>query len=280
MKKHIKNLTLFLVLSLGAHAPLSAVQETQVPAKSSRWLWPAAYIFGVIACTGIAWWTLSWRNKKKSDQEKLNEQINKNKRNQRRQFKESNLPIRPIPIIGAYEYIKTQPLNYDQAMTKFHHNYEKLVWISKNFSSIHEDNVNNMANKDEGNTALHLASRGGCENMVATLIQKKADVNMQNVVCETPLHELARRGIDHYSVEKIAKLLINNKADINAQNSFSHSPLQVAEICKNNTMIQVLQQAGASVRPISRDEVKRPETPTLCTSTSLHTPSCNEQTLL
>jgi ankyrin repeat protein len=81
----------------------------------------------------------------------------------------------------------------------------------------------NVWSKEDGNTALHLASKANFPEAAHKLISKNADVNCSNFNGNTPLHLATENGnID------CLKFLIENSADVNAKNFRGLSPLHFA----------------------------------------------------
>ena len=87
--------------------------------------------------------------------------------------------------------------------------------------------VSNIINeKYDGFTALHLACNGGLEDIVNSLLEKKADVNSQDKFGYLPQHWAAQKGYVN-----IVNSLIENNADVDRPTSNGLTMLHLA--CKN-----------------------------------------------
>lgn len=101
-----------------------------------------------------------------------------------------------------------------------------------------------------GDTALHIATRVGCEESVAALLDQKVDVNARNEDGDTPLH--------FAQTAAIAKLLLDNGASANIHNEpsqwrngclcGSQTPLHVASDFGRDEVVSVLVQYGANAK--------------------------------
>lgn len=127
----------------------------------------------------------------------------------------------------------------------------------------------------EGNSLLHLAVREGNVDIIKYLASEGANVNIRNIVDETPLHiaanlgnldvviQLISNGADinikdsigntplHDAVEndqiQIVKYLISQEAEINTQNNGHQSPLHEAVVFDKVEMSKFLISKGAKV---------------------------------
>jgi ankyrin repeat protein len=96
--------------------------------------------------------------------------------------------------------------------------------------------VINSARQD-GVTPLFIAVQDGQQDVVALLLEKGADVNMQaRVGGVTLLHIGAYRGD-----EKIVALLLQHGADKNARMSSGERPVDLAETQGHQTLIPLLE---------------------------------------
>ncbi|MDR2831635.1 MAG: ankyrin repeat domain-containing protein [Rickettsiales bacterium] len=111
---------------------------------------------------------------------------------------------------------------------------EKLTsWRKSEFS------LNYQFDSDIG-TLLHIAARNNYVNIIKSLKDKGADINIQNERGNTPLHEAVESGC-----KEVVQSLIENGADVNAKTERSEdTPLHFA---RNAEMIELLIKNGASV---------------------------------
>jgi ankyrin repeat protein len=141
-----------------------------------------------------------------------------------------------------------------------------------------DPNIINAVTSD-GDTPLHIASKGKSGAMVRFLLTKGADVNAVNASGYTPLHyatefsssntasmkELLGRGADvnaintttgytplHYASSSAAnkanmKLLIDRRANVNAVDLSGNTPLHVASSTANLANMKLLIAEGASI---------------------------------
>ena len=105
------------------------------------------------------------------------------------------------------------------------------------------DNDKNLLNsKDQsGKTPLHFASQYGHFDMVKILIERGAEVNVENNNGETPLHYASA-----YGQENVAEFLISNGAELEYR-SWRHgdTPAHAAAIGGHVEMVSFLDQKGA-----------------------------------
>lgn len=77
------------------------------------------------------------------------------------------------------------------------------------------------------------------EKQILHLIQKKADIKLQDVKGNTALHLAAKMGI-----EKVVIELINLKADLNIKNKAGNTPADVAVLSFNSTIANLISTKG------------------------------------
>ena len=96
---------------------------------------------------------------------------------------------------------------------------------------------------NEGITALHACVINNQENILASLLQKGADVNVTDTSTQaTPLHLAAL-----YGRNKIAELLIQKGANINAMMKFRFTPLLVAAQFNQSQIVELLLDKKANI---------------------------------
>ena len=93
------------------------------------------------------------------------------------------------------------------------------------------------------------AARGGDKERVLRLIREGADVNVKNLLGETPLH-LASRHDGHV---KVVKLLLEKGLDVNVTNSSGHTPLHIASSYSKVDLVKLLLEKGADVNANDND---------------------------
>ncbi|XP_019647742.1 PREDICTED: death-associated protein kinase 1-like [Branchiostoma belcheri] len=86
-----------------------------------------------------------------------------------------------------------------------------------------------------GDTALHVACRGGHDEVVELLIKNQADLNVTNQNGDTGLHVACRVDYD-----KVVELLIRNRADLLMTNKKGDTGLHVACRRGNVKLVQLL----------------------------------------
>ena len=101
---------------------------------------------------------------------------------------------------------------------------------------------------DEGNTPLHAAVENGHEEVVAILIDAKADVNSVSETSGTPLHIAAREGL-----ERMVFILLEFKADSNLQDERGTTPLHEAAGLGLTTVTMALMDANADPKAQDKD---------------------------
>ncbi len=104
-------------------------------------------------------------------------------------------------------------------------NYETLtkerVSGKLSFASI----LNVHGQNEHGETPLHIASNQGQIELVASLIERGAELNTSSNLGYTALHYAANR-----CYEEIVRMLINNGANVNSESNFGYTPLHYTVI--------------------------------------------------
>jgi ankyrin repeat protein len=89
---------------------------------------------------------------------------------------------------------------------------------------------------------------GGHLNIVELLVQKGADLNVQDHNSRTPLHLACSGG--HLN---IVELLVQKGADLNVQDSYSRTPLHLACSGGHLNIVELLVQKGADLNVQDKD---------------------------
>ncbi|CCW60748.1 unnamed protein product [Phytomonas sp. EM1] len=101
----------------------------------------------------------------------------------------------------------------------------------------------NQVNGSRKETALHIASRFGYEEIITWLLEKEADINAQDGDLETPLFAAARAG-RHNS----AYLLLASGANASLSNKDGKTPLYIASELKHKNVVIVLKASKADLK--------------------------------
>ena len=101
-------------------------------------------------------------------------------------------------------------------------------------------------------TALHTACAKYNVNMVALLLQHNADVNIQGLDGNEPLHVVANSPSKNLNATEILKLLCAHGADVNFPNKMMQYPLYLSCLANNMPNAEVLLLYGADPDAISR----------------------------
>ena len=101
---------------------------------------------------------------------------------------------------------------------------------------------------NEQNTALHLAAAEGHTKIVATLIDAKAQINVQNALGQTPLHKCCVGG--HYFA---AKRLLDAGCDVKLTDCDGWSPQQVAEFYQFQDLADLIITSRLGQRALKRN---------------------------
>ncbi|TVY39322.1 putative ankyrin repeat protein [Lachnellula occidentalis] len=107
-----------------------------------------------------------------------------------------------------------------------------------------------------GNTPLHFAAEGGCEQMVTLLIDLGADINMRNSPSSpflgsssTPLMIAARSGNI-----RLVRLLLERGSDVNGKNKTEEGALEETIYTGNISLVKMLIESGADVKGCNPEE--------------------------
>jgi len=96
-----------------------------------------------------------------------------------------------------------------------------------------QGNINaSFSDKDLDFTPLMAAAAHGHERVVEMLLQRGADVNLQNIVGVTALMLAVR-----YGLERVFELLLQRGAEINKQNSYGDTALMFAACCGHPAIV-------------------------------------------
>ncbi|WP_349966882.1 ankyrin repeat domain-containing protein [Wolbachia endosymbiont of Armadillidium arcangelii] len=101
--------------------------------------------------------------------------------------------------------------------------------------------VDKIDNED-GHTPLHWAAKNNHFNIVETLLNRGANINVVDELKRTPLHLAAMEG--H---KDVVKILLNQGAGVNAVDRFKKTPLILAAYKGCTEVAKVLIEAGADV---------------------------------
>lgn len=112
------------------------------------------------------------------------------------------------------------------------------------------DNLVSLVNKQDhkGNTALHLATAQENLDLVGLLLERDANVGVQNSDGITALNVACSIAVkDSCKVESLLGVWINHGVDVNAQDSFGNTLLHTASINNNQEVVEFLLRSGAKV---------------------------------
>lgn len=109
-----------------------------------------------------------------------------------------------------------------------------------------EAGANVKQSSDSGESLLHLAAKQRKPHMVNTLITHGANVDARNRSGETPLIcAIKSKGAQKGNVD-IVELLLEYKANVDCTDIWGNSALYYATECGNNTIVEMLLEAGAT----------------------------------
>ena len=98
-----------------------------------------------------------------------------------------------------------------------------------------------------GTTALHIAVEQGNLEIVKLLLQKGANVNLQDKAKRTPIFMLENNlGNEVEGTLEILQFLISKGADVNVQNEEKETPLMLAAYEEDFEAVKILLKAGAN----------------------------------
>jgi len=133
---------------------------------------------------------------------------------------------------------------------------KKLVKLLENEEILNQEDKQNItflinagANLDikdsSDNTPLLHAARYGHNDILQLLIDKNANLNLQNANGETALLVVLTMGFPQ--TQKILKSLIEKGADINLQSNHSITPLIMAAALGDKDLVEILLEKGADI---------------------------------
>ncbi|QIT35701.1 ankyrin repeat domain-containing protein [Wolbachia endosymbiont of Brugia pahangi] len=115
----------------------------------------------------------------------------------------------------------------------------------------------NAVDKDK-HTSLHLAVEKGHIGIVNSLLEVKADVNVEDENGKTPLYTAVQFGCKGEIGVLIGKMmigaLIRAGANVNAEDKDKCTPLHFAARCGRKEIVQTLIEAGANVNAANEDK--------------------------
>ena len=112
----------------------------------------------------------------------------------------------------------------------------ELINIKETHEKVEFESILNVHGKnEEGQTPLHMAATRGHIELVASLIERGADLNPKSNFGYTPLHYAANQ-----SGVEIAKLLIDNGADVNAKSDFEYTPFIMQHVMARQRLLNFL----------------------------------------
>jgi 26S proteasome non-ATPase regulatory subunit 10 len=94
--------------------------------------------------------------------------------------------------------------------------------------------------EDGGRTPLHVASARCCNNVIALLLERGAELEMKGRTGETPLHVAAQEGCQAAVV-----MLVNKGANMNAEDKDGYTPLKRAIDYQQDKTVELLRMLGA-----------------------------------
>lgn len=126
-------------------------------------------------------------------------------------------------------------MDFKQWTRDYHENYLIVDALKVNDPHINDQD-------DQGDTLLMIASRNTYPDLVKSLIEKGADVNLENRVKSTPLLVAAsNNNLD------IVEMLISSGAEVNHQNISGITPLVAAARLKYLNIVEELLSSGADL---------------------------------
>lgn len=96
-----------------------------------------------------------------------------------------------------------------------------------------------------GVAPLHLAALSGFDELVSTMIDQGANVNITDSEGQTPLHWAAGSGYG-----SVVNLLLKNKAELNKKDVYGRTPFFLSVISNNIELVNVFIKLGANVNNV------------------------------
>ena len=131
----------------------------------------------------------------------------------------------------ASTYDKYQPLIIQGALKND---------ITKVKKALIRGNTTETRHKSTGDTALHIASAKGNQQIVYYLLEQKSATSAENKDGNTALHMAAKN-----SQLSVMKMLLSAKADVNAQNKLGETALIIAARNTKSSVIKLLLKNNA-----------------------------------
>jgi ankyrin repeat protein len=127
--------------------------------------------------------------------------------------------------------------------------------LSKSMSNLYKTILNRGGQIDsliiEGQTAMHLASKGNSITIVEDLINKGLCVNVQDTFGMYPIHYAAK-----YGSSEVIKVLIKNGSQINSKSFWGETPYNLAEKAGNNEITSFLKMIAADTVKAENSPIK------------------------
>ena len=115
----------------------------------------------------------------------------------------------------------------------------------------------NLKNKEEGNTAIHIASTVANEDILSLLLDKYSDPNIQNMAGDTPLHIACKMN----APKIVKRILQDSRINVNLKNAVEgNTALHIASTVANEDILSLLLEKNAD-----------PNIQNMAGNTSLHT---------
>lgn len=127
--------------------------------------------------------------------------------------------------------------------------------LSKSMSNLYTTILNRGGQIEsliiEGQTALHLASKGNSVTIVEDLIDKGLCVNVLDTFGMYPIHYAAK-----YGSSEVIKVLIKNGCQINSKSFWGETPYDLAEKAGNIDVVSFLKMIGADSAKAENSPIK------------------------
>ncbi len=150
----------------------------------------------------------------------------------------------PLSIAKTHGFKEmSQLLEIDSLLSKAFFDAIRLKEVEK-VKQLLEEDPKLVHAKDEAfeDSPLHVAIQKNCYEIVKILLERRADIEDEDLFGETPLHLAVSFGS-----EEIIDLLIEKEADINKKNKNGNTPLHYAVLRQNKKIVLLLLQAGAKI---------------------------------